>query len=339
MKSSTEFFCIILLLLFTSSCGDNHYAIRGRLQEPDIEIVRFEKDLFSPDPASLMAMKDSLISKYGAFMQLFAWVINAGDLNDSTAFNTIIDFATDRFNNEVYMSVLDSYPDLGTYESEFEKAWANYLYYFPDSVVPRMYSFISGFNNSIIIGDSVLAIGLDRYLGAGHSYYTRLGIYNYLSRKMIPERIVPDGIYAWAMAGWPYSPGTSSEDLLSRMLYEGKLYYFTKSILYAYPDSLLFGFTSSQMKFCSNNEYNMWEYLMEHDMLFSTDMMLIRKLTGEAPFTSYFTSESPGRAGVWIGFRIIESYMKNNPGIDLARLMTDNNYRRILEQAKYNPPK
>ena len=58
----------------------------------------------------------------------------------------------------------------------------------------------------------------------------------------------------------------------------------------------------------------MWEYLVEHDMLFSTDPMLIKKLTGDAPFTSYFTSESPGRAANWIGFRIVESYMRKNPG-------------------------
>ena len=56
-------------------------------------------------------------------------------------------------------------------------------------------------------------------------------------------------------------------------------------------------------------------------MLFSTDGFLIRKFTGEAPFTSYFTEESPGRAVVWTGFRIIERYMSNNPFGDPADLM------------------
>ena len=61
----------------------------------------------------------------------------------------------------------------------------------------------------------------------------------------------------------------------------------------------------------------MWQYLIEKDLLFSTDQLTIRKLTGEAPFTSYFTNESPGRAAVWIGFRIVESYMVKNPDISL----------------------
>jgi len=339
MRYMVKLIYLVLLSILTASCGNDHYSIKTKTTVPDIEILRLEKDLFSSDPASLDKMKDSLFSKYGTYLQLFAHVINAGDLNDSTGFNRLLEFVTDRFNYEVYESVFMRYPDLSGYEKEFSKAWTNYRYYFPDSVIPRMYTYISGFNNSIIVGDSILAIGLDRYLGAGYRYYTELGIYNYLTLKMVPEKIVPDAIYAWAKAGWPDSSGETSADLLSTMLYEGKLHYFTKCILYDYPDSVLFGFNSDQMMFCINNEYRMWEYLIEYDMIYSTDMMLIRKLTGESPFTTYFTSESPGRACVWLGFRIIESYMKNNNHVGLGQLMTDNNYRKILEEAKYNPTK
>ena len=330
---------LFLVVYLAASCRGDQYLIKKNLSEPDIEIMRLEMDLFSHDPATLVQKEDSLRNKYGSFLQLFAYVINAGDLDDSSAFEGIIEFSTDRFNYEVYESVMKRYPDISGYEKEFERAWANYSYYFPDSLIPRMYTFTSGFNNSVIVGDSVLAIGLDRYLGAGHDYYKRLGIYSYITLKMVPEKIVPDAFYAWGKAGYPYPENASSEDLLSMMLYEGKLHYFSKCMLYDYPDSVLFGFTPSQMEFCLNNEYRMWEYLVEHDMLFSDDLMLIRKLTGEAPFTSFFTSQSPGRASIWLGFRIVESYMKHNEDIELCELMHNNNYREILEGARYNPSK
>jgi hypothetical protein len=102
-------------------------------------------------------------------------------------------------------------------------------------------------------------------------------------------------------------------------------------------DELLLGFTTDQMNFCSNNEAQMWTYLIEQDLLFSTDQFTIRKITGEAPFTSFFTNESPGRAGIWLGFRIVESYMMKNPGVSLKDLMNDTNIQGILEKAKYNP--
>jgi len=337
MKFTGAISLLFIMIIITSACGGDHYKINNRLEEPDIDIKRLEKDLFSSDPVALRNNPDSLMLEYGSFLQLFAYVINAGNLEDSSSFEKLIDFTTDRFNYELYETVIDSFPDMSAYEKEFEKAWARYNYYFPDSVIPGIYTFISGFNNSIIVGDSVLATGLDRYLGAGNEYYKRLGLYNYITLKMIPERIVPDAIYAWAKAS--YTSETSDSDLLSTIIHEGKLYYFTKCMLYDYPDSLLFGFTSGQMKFCLNNEYAMWEYLVEHDMLFSSDLMLVRKLTGEAPFTSYFSSESPGRASVWLGFRIVEAYMKNNRGTHLGELLINNNYREILEGARYNPGK
>ncbi len=339
MKHVLKISLLFLGIYLAVSCSGDHYSLRGDLSEPDIEILRLERDLFSNDPATLGEKEDSLRTKYGSFLQLFAYVINVGMLDDTTTFDRIIEFSTDRFNYEVYESVMKKYPDMSGYEKECERAWANYSYYFPDSLIPCMYTFISGFNNSVIVGDSVLAIGLDRYLGAGHEYYKRLGIYSYVTLKMVPEKIVPDAFYAWGKAGYPYPETDSSEDLLSRMLYEGKLHYFTKCMLYDYPDSVLFGFTSGQMKFCLNNEYRMWEYLIEHDMLFNDDFMLIRKLTGEAPFTSFFSSESPGRASVWLGFRIVESYMKHNEDIELGEMMLNNNYREILEGARYNPSK
>ena len=129
----------------------------------------------------------------------------------------------------------------------------------------------------------------------------------------------------------------SADNLLSEMIHEGKLKYFEKCMLPTGNDELVFGFTSDQMKFCRNNESQMWLYLIEHDLLFTSDQFTIRKFTGEAPFTSYFTRESPGRAAIWLGFRIVESYMIKNPGIKLGDLMNDIDFQSILEKSKYNP--
>ena len=102
-------------------------------------------------------------------------------------------------------------------------------------------------------------------------------------------------------------------------------------------DTILFGYTARQLDFCVHNEKQMWNYLVSHDMLFSTDGFLIRKFTGEAPFTSYFTEESPGRAVVWNGYRIIQSYMKNNPKVSLKDMMVMTDCQDILSGARYRP--
>jgi hypothetical protein len=230
------------------------------------------------------------------------------------------------------------YPGVKEIEEKLQEAFRHYHYYFPDRNIPAVFTCITGFNNSIITGDSVLGIGLDRYLGADCEYYPRLEIYNYIAVRMTPENIVPDCMYGWGASEWDFSTlKYPADNVLAEMIHNGKLKYFEKCMLPETADEIIFGFTTDQMKFCRNNESQMWQYLVENDLLFTGDQFTIRKLTGEAPFTSFFTNESPGRAAVWLGFRIVESYMMKNPGINIEELMKDTDVQGVLEKAKYSP--
>jgi hypothetical protein len=230
------------------------------------------------------------------------------------------------------------YPDVETLETGLSEAFRNYLYYFPGRTAPEVYTCITGFNNSIITGDSILGIGLDRYLGADCEYYPRLNIYKYLAERMTPENILPDCMYGWGASEWDFSViGYAADNVLAEILHEGKLKYFEKCMLPETSDELIFGFTAAQMEFCHNNEGQMWQYLIENNLLFSTDKFVTRKLTGEAPFTSYFSKESPGRAAVWLGFRIIEAYMIRESGMKMEDMINDTDIQGILEKAKYSP--
>ena len=81
----------------------------------------------------------------------------------------------------------------------------------------------------------------------------------------------------------------------------------------------------------------MWEYLVENKLLFSSEKMVIRKLIGPAPFTSYFTTESPGRTGVWIGWQIVRKYAKNNKDLTPGEILYEMDYQKILRGSGYNP--
>jgi hypothetical protein len=320
------------------SCKKNHYKVNTSAINVKIEIKRLEKDLFTVNPNEISEKVGQLRQKYTRFLQLFSWVINTGDVNDTSFGDMLVRFCTDKQNNDVYALTMKLFPDLTQIEEGLREAFRHYLYYFPGKNVPAVYTCITGFNYNIITGDSVLAIGLDKYLGADCEYYARLGIYKYLSARMTPENIIPDCIYGWGSTEWNDSTMKyTSDNVLTEMIHYGKLKYFEKCMLPGTSEELIFGFTPGQMKFCRNNESQMWQYLIENDLLFKIDQLTIRKLTGEAPFTSYFTKESPGRAAVWMGFRIVESYMMKNPKITIEELMKDIDIQGILEKSKYNP--
>lgn len=338
MNRFLKFILLLTLMAQFLSCRRDQYRVNTGSIDVTIEISRLEKELFSLNPEDLKAAIPSLKQSYPGFLQLFSYVIHTGDINDPSFGDLLTSFCTDRLNNEVYAKTLEVFPDVSDIENDLEEAFRHYLYYFPGRAAPEVYTCITGFNYSIITSDSILGISLDRYLGADSEYYPQLGIYTYLSARMTPENIVPDCMYGWADSEWMYdSAGYISDNVLSRIIHYGKLKYFARCMLPEVSDGLIFGFTPEQMEFCRNNELQMWQYLIEHDLLFSTDQFEIRKLTGEAPFTAYFTNESPGKAAVWIGFRIIESYMKQNPGIKMEDLMMETNLQGILDLAKYSP--
>jgi hypothetical protein len=336
-----RFIPILLLLVVVTtlfSCKKNHYKVNTSSIKVNIEIKRLEKDLFTLNPEEVIPAVPSLKKKYDGFLQLFSMVINTGDINETSFGDLLLRFCSDKQNNDVFALTMKKFPDMTSVEKGLEEAFRNYAYYFPGKKIPAIFTCITGFNNSIITGDSLLGIGLDRYLGADCEYYPRLSIYKYISARMTPENIVPDCIYGWGDSEWDFSTLKYPVDnVLAEIIHNGKLKYFEKCMLPEISDEIIFGFTSGQMKFCRNNESQMWQYLVENNLLFNSDQLTIRKLIGEAPFTGYFTKESPGRAAIWLGFRIVESYMMKNPGINIEKMIKNTEVQSILEKAKYNP--
>jgi hypothetical protein len=329
---------LVIVLISLASCRRNQFIVNTSDIKVDIKIKRLETDLFTLNPGGIKEKIPALQVKYNGFLKFFGYVINIGEINDSTWNEGFVKFCTDKVNNEVFASTMKVYPDIKNLEKDLADAFRHYRYYFPLKKIPGIFTCITGFNNSIIIGDSVLGIGLDKYLGSDSKYYPEMQIYKYQTAKMNPYNIVPDCMYAWASTEWDYKQmGYETDNVLTQMIHEGKLFYFVKSMLPAIDDNLVFGFTDGQMKFCRNNESQMWQYLVEQNLLFSSEQLTKRKLTGEAPFTSYFSKESPGRAAVWTGFRIIESFMINNRSTTLEDLMKNKDIQGILERARYNP--
>lgn len=329
----------ILLIPLATGCRKNSFRVNVSGIDISVEIKQLEKDLFTINPNDLTDSVDYLKRRYNNFIKYFSYVISIGEMSDSTWSSNLVRFCTDKLNNEVYGSVSSVFSDLSELEESLNEAFKHYKYYFPEKSVPAIYTYISGFNNSIITGDSVLGIGLDRYLGSESKFYQQLMLYKYQTSRMNPENIIPDCMYGWGTSEWDFSTlNYEEENVLADMIHEGKLLYFTKCMLPEIRDELIFGFSTDQLKFCNDNEGRMWQYIVENNLIFKTDQLTRKKLTGEAAFTTYFSTDSPGRAAVWIGYRIVESYMAKNRNITLGELMRETDIQSILEKARYRPP-
>jgi hypothetical protein len=244
-------------------------------------------------------------------------------------------FVNDPYNFEVYEYTQNVFPGIEDIEEELTSAFKRYLYYYPDSIVPEIVAYVSRFNHKLFTIGSYIGLGLDQYLGKDCKYYDMLGTPEYMQYNMYPGKIPSDVVNVFASSKYPYND--SVDNVLNRMIYNGMLLYFADALLFETEDSIKIGFSPGQMKFCKNNEKQMWTYLIEHKLLFSSKPLDIRKLTDEAPTTVYFPQESPGRASVWIGWQIVREYARRNPDMSLDDILSERNYQRILQGSRYNP--
>lgn len=221
--------------------------------------------------------------------------------------------------------------------NQISNGFKYFRYYFDSLPLPIIYTYYSGFNTSLILDSTYIGIGLDRYLGKDYKIYSQLGIPVYQSKNMTSERMMVDIFRALSLKYFFHPYGTQT--LLDEMIAEGKIYYFTQQLLSDIPSHTHFGFTPEQLKICSGNEQYMWNYLIEKNILYTNNLGIIHRMTGEAPFTLEFSREAPGKAACWIGYRIVEQYMKKNSDVSLAELMNNNNYGEILKLSLYAPKK
>jgi hypothetical protein len=302
----------------------------------NIKVERFDKDIFSVNIDSVGASLPSLRSKYGELFDLFNYKIaNLGDSKSPKYPEELKRFVTDYYMNQDYKEVVKVYPNLNDVEQGLSDAFTTYRSYFPKNRVPRFYAMVSGWNVSVATTDTIVAISLDMYLGRKCAFYEKLQLDHYKRYAMQRDYILTDVLRAWG--GTTFEFKDSVNTLLANMLYQGKMMYFVKTMIPQASDSIVFGFTPAQLHWCETNQNHIWTYLVEHKLLFSTQMMIIQKLIGPAPFTSLFTNDSPGRATVWLGSRIVDAYMKNNKDVTLAQLMAENDYQKVLRKSNFKP--
>jgi hypothetical protein len=290
------------------------------------------------DTSDVKKSTQQLIDKYGKFYSTFVSVIlNNGGLRDSSYDFQIRSFIHDQYMRKAFDDSQKKYPDLNSTASELQEIFKRFAFHFPKRPIPRPISMISGFNYSIVVVDSTIALGLESYLGSNSEFYTALGIPRYKSNFMNPENMLPDAVHQWMLTEFPNN--MKSHDFLSEMVYMGKIYYLGDALLPDVSDSLKIQYSVPQMAYCEQNEFNVWSYFAAQKLLYTTDQAEIMKFTADGPFTSALSKEAPPRIGYWIGWQIVRQYMKNNPSITLEGLVNETDAQAILTKSKYKPGK
>ena len=100
------------------------------------------------------------------------------------------------------------------------------------------------------------------------------------------------------------------------------------------------GYSPEQIAWSEENENYIWRYFIDEKLLYDSDPKLAGRFINPAPFSKFYLeidNESPGRIGMWIGWQIVRSYMKNND-VSLQQLLQAD-AKEIFDNSKYKPKK
>ncbi|MEG2597883.1 MAG: hypothetical protein RSA66_00245 [Muribaculaceae bacterium] len=314
----------LLLLNLVCSCSVDKIAKSG------IEIKRFELDVNNYSKMSEL-QKNEFKQKYSDIITLLYQekCRNSNDID-----SVISNIPSTAIYKAFYIDVKNRFNSLDTLEMILTEIHNNIIPVFPAYRFPQIKSYITPYNQSVIVTDSTLLIGLNHYLGAHHPMYEYYEPYQRINKtaSQIPYNV------AEAIVRRNTEKIEKEKTLLEAMIYEGLVAYITKQIIPENADGNIFGYTISQEKWCKTNEKEIWRKLISQDILYSKSKMIHEQMLTPSPFTILISQDSPGAMGRWIGLQIIESYVDNNTIDNVTQLCSDilnAESQTILMKSKY----
>ena len=329
---------VALSTILLASCSEHRPHPDTSACTVTLQIQPFYRDLFSTTDHNLQDKTTRLSQQYADFFAPYCErELHIGNPADEDFVSNLQRFISYKENNEVIAtcdSVFDKYIPA---ENEKLSQSLSYLkYYLPNTALPQhVYCHFSGFNNKILIDSTYVSISIEHYLGTECRYYPWLEIPLYARKGKKPENISMDITKAILYANYPDL--STKDDVLSAMIYQGKILYLTSLCLPDEPMTTIMGLTDSEMKWCEKAEVQMWGFLAEQKLLYSTNPLDRNKLVNETPFTVFFGDKSPGRATLYCALNIVRSYIDKHPETTMEQLLQMDDAQQLLVDAQYRP--
>ena len=309
-------FCLFLL----ASCQKNE----------DIPFIRLDQQLFSSKSSDSVR---AFLNRNPAVAQLY---FNANGAGNDTA---LVGELTNRVNNPALITfnqqVQTKFGDLSDLRAELGEAFTAIKKDFPDFRSPKVVTVVTGFMGpDLVVTDSLIVIGLDYFAGPKVMYRPQGPEYpQYILRRYDKDYIVPAIVFA--ISDKYNATNRTDQTMLADMIYYGKGYVFTKTMLPTVADSLIIGYSDKQLTQTFNAQDVVWAHFIDNQLLYQTNPAIKQRYLNERPFTAEIGQAAPGAIGRWLGWRIVGNYQDEHSGVSIAELMRNPDARQIFEQSGY----
>ena len=327
---------VILAVLLCACHGGRDYFPRD-IESVEVDIVRFDSAQLAVRPDSVKQDIVQLYADYEVFMPMFVEGILRLPVEDTAYLCEMYsNFLTDTTMGFAQTNALaqSMFADISKLQKSLNIGFSRLHYLYPEWEIPTVYLFVSGFNSSVMYYENIMGVGVDMYLGSDYPYYNQV-VYNYQKQTMRKECVAGDLLNMYIAYQIPYN--SKYNRLLEHMIFRGKQMFLLSQLLPDEPAWEIIGYSKEQWDWCKKYEQAIWNRIMEKRDLFKTESMVRVSYMNDGPVTAEISQESPGRLGIWVGWQIVDSYMRNNENVSIKQLIDEGDAQKILEQSFYKP--
>lgn len=330
---------LVVCLILTSCKNDPLDVDLSKVNTPPLEMLRLDQDIFNISEENCATATNTLKKNYGDFYDHYMMnLLKVNNTNDSLYEKRLLAFLNDKDIKGCYAQVKKVYPKevLDEMTLTVNDCIKRFHYHFPKRKLPTKFvTCMSGWNYAFAYTDNTLLTSLDMYLGDTSIYYQMLQLPAFRTRCMNKNYVIPDMIRGWMVTEFDNAEPTNT--LLYHTIFYGRIYYAVTALMPEISDTTLLCYTPKQMAYCKQYEKKLWGYFAEKNRLYETNMKTIQELTSDGPFSAAISKECPPRIAMWVGLQIVRSYMKNNEGATLEKLLEEKDAQKILNRSKYRP--
>lgn len=317
----------MVLLLF--SCGSDNCRDVGAVIEEQItiKIERLENDLFaSRDVGDVLRLLRSNPDVSKSFLHSDQYP------SDSILASQIFELISDPFVDTLKNEALVAFEQNSEFQEDISGLFSILNQYYPQERFPVVKTIVSGLYSDLFISNELIVVGLDYFIGPNASYKPQ-DVPQYIQKRYTQRHLAP--IIAKFIAN-SYSTTGTENTLLSEMIDFGKVNYLVSRLLPCKADSLIMGYSPFELDMAKKNREVIWANFIENELLYETSEFMKQKFLGERPNIHEISKNCPGRVGAWIGWEIVEAYMKEED-VSVQALLADTDHHKIFTKSKYKP--
>lgn len=322
---------ILLSVIVFSACRSDKQ--KDDFSFSEIKIARYDRLQYEATVQNSFFSLQRMNTEFAQETRLLVEdVLDLGSVNMLDMNERLCTYFSDSILVHLMEDVGEKFKDVSSIEENLTHGFKNLKKEIRELPVPKIYTQISALNQSIVVGDSILGISLDKYMGDDYPLYKKY-YYANQRRSMSPEYIVPDCFTFYLLGQYPFLWLEGHRSLMDILLYRGKIAWTVENVLEGdRSGKTALGYTKEEIKWCEQHEEELWKEMKLNHYMETTDPMVIRSYISSNTRLLFNGEKTPPFLGIWLGMKVIDRYMRKHPELSIKRLLERTDYAEMIKE-------